>query len=428
MSMLDHLRHNPDHKATAATTSGEGNVLTMKAVEWVSTAKVHINDHRVRVGLTDPREAIVRIIATTICGSDLHLYHKAIPGMKSGDIIGHEGIGIVDEVGAKCTKFQKGDRVTISAIIACGECEYCRKQQFSCCDNTNPSKDMNQMYGHRTAGLFGYSHLTGGYSGTQAEYVRVPYADQCLLALPENISDENALLLSDVACTSWHANELGEVHEGDVVCIWGAGPIGLATSYWAKFRGASRVLVVDNVPERLELAKVRTGAEIIDYNDGDVSEQLKKLVPGGVDVAIECVGSRYTKTLSHKIQMAIGLETDSVDVLIECIKSVKKGGCVSIIGDYVGLANQFPIGAMVEKSLTVRGGQLFAQKYWPYLIDLFSSGKADLSWVFTNRMDLEQADDAYVMFDKKKEGCVKVALYTAFGRSLTQDAVAPQGL
>jgi len=335
--------------------------------------------------------------------------------MQDGDIIGHEGVGVVEEVGAKVTKVQPGDKVVISAVIACGTCDYCKKRMFSCCDNTNPSKDMEEMYGDRIAALFGYSRLTGGYDGTQAEYVRVPYADTNLMHVSQDTFSklqEKLLLLADVACTGWHACELGEVGNGDVVGIWGCGPVGLMAASWAKNRGASRIIAIDDVPSRLKLAQ-DIGAETINFKEvKNTVGKIRELVPKGLDVGIDAVGFRYaSKSVMHKVEKMLYAETDSVDVVVEVVKSVKKGGRISLIGDYIGVANHFPVGALMEKSLTLRGGQLHPQKYWPILLPKLLNGEAFVDF-FTHRMPLTDAPRAYKVFDAKEDGVLKIVLTT----------------
>jgi len=385
----------------------------MRAVEFHGTKDIRVNSKRPKPLLTEPTDVILRMVCTTICGSDLHLYHNAIHGMEKGDILGHEGVGIVESVGTSITKFKPGDRVVVSAVIACGECEYCKMKMFSCCDRTNPSKEMEEMYGHRTAGLFGYSHLTGGYDGTQADYLRVPLAEVNLLKIPPELDEFRALLLSDVACTGWHACELGEVRHESVVAIWGCGPVGLMTQIWAKHRGASRVIAIDNISKRLEKARM-IGSEVIDFNEHpDVVARMRELVPGGPGICIDTVGYRYNKSFSDTIQKVVGAETDSVDVLTECAKCVKKGGNIAVIGDYIGTANAFPIGAIMEKSVTMRGGQLFCQKYWHTLLEkmLRNEVKPNPAFIFTHEMDLDNAPVAYDVFDKKEDGVIKILLW-----------------
>ncbi|KAL1916380.1 uncharacterized protein VTP21DRAFT_5571 [Calcarisporiella thermophila] len=402
----DDMTSNPDMNKSGGT---------MRAVVWHGNTSVGV-DECGKPTLTEPTDVIVRMTATTICGSDLHLYHNTVQGMKSGDVLGHEAIGIVHQVGSQVKNFKEGERVAISAVIACGKCEYCQRGLFSCCDTTNPSRDMEQMYGHRTAGLFGYSHLTGGYEGTQAEYIRVPFADVNLLQLPSEseLSDEDALLLCDVACTGWHANERGHVTEGRTVAVWGCGPVGLMAQIWAKYRGASRIIAIDNDKERLQLACEYIGVETIDATEHtDVVKRMQEICPGGVDCAIDCVGFRFPKTMMHKVSRALMLETDAPEVVSECIKCVKKGGSVSLIGDYVGTCNQFPIGALMEKSVCIHGGQVLVQKYWKDILDILKNQKVKPDpgkILFTHRVPFKEAPKAYSLFDKHEDGCVKVML------------------
>jgi len=398
----------PQHPATSATE-------VMRAVEWHNKREIRVNPQRPMPKITHPTDVIVHITATTICGSDLHLYHNEIPGMVKGDIMGHEAVGVVNEVGEHVTHIKPGDRVVISAVISCGTCDYCRKGHFSCCDTTNPSSEMEEMYGHRTAALFGYSHLTGGYEGLQAEYARVPFGDVNCLKIPNELSEENAILLSDVACTGWHAAiECGQVKEGHVVGIWGAGPIGLMAAIWSLYAGAKRVIVIDNVHSRLTMAKDRIGCEIINFDEHkDVVCRMNELVPGGIDVAIDAVGFRYSKTLRHQVQRMMFIETDAIDVINECVKCVKKAGVFAIVGDYVGVANGFPIGAIMEKAITIRTGQLFCQKYWHKILNLLVNQKVHPDpgqLLITHHMKLDDAPGAYKMFDEKKDGIIKVLM------------------
>jgi len=399
----------PQHPAVSATE-------TMLAVEWQGKRDIVVNKKRPKPKITQPTDAIIELSATTICGSDLHLYHDEIPGIKRGDILGHEGVGIVREVGEKVGNLKPGDRVAISAVIACGSCDYCKQGLYSCCDTTNPSREMEEMYGHRIAALFGYSHLTGGYEGTQAEFIRVPFCDLNCLKLPENLPEEKAILLSDVACTGWHAAiACGEVKQGQIVGIWGAGPIGLMAAIWSFYAGARRVVVIDNVPSRLAIAKDRIGCEVVNFDQyKDVVAHMRKLVPGGVDVAIDAVGFRYSKSLKHQMQRLTLLETDAVDVLNECVKCVKKAGHLAIVGDYFGVANGFPIGAIMEKALTIRTGQLMCQSYWHQILDIFIKNGINPppeQVLVTHHMELADASLAYKLFDEKADSTLKILLW-----------------
>jgi len=369
--------------------------------------------------ITDPADAIIRITATTICGSDLHLYHNELPGaMEKGDILGHEPMGIVEQVGPDVTKFKPGDRVVISFCISCGVCEYCKRQQFTLCDNTNPSKEMEKMYGHRISGAFGYSHLTGGYDGGQAEFLRVPLADNNMLKITGNLPDEKYLFLSDIACTGWWANEMAEVKQGSTVVIWGCGPVGLMAQMWAKFRGASRIIAIDGVDFRLKTARDKLGSEIVDFRECDVISTIQKMIPGGPDACIDAVGFRFPKTLLHKVERAVKLETDAPQILQEAITICKKGGIVSIVGDYFAYANHFPIGAFMEKGLTMRGGQTPVQRFWKELLGYIESGKVDPTFVISHTTDLTKAEEAYRIFDDR-EDALKIILKPASASTAT---------
>jgi len=381
----------------------------MKALIWAGKKDIKYVD-KPRPMINDPRDILLKITATTICGSDLHLYSGSMLAMHDGDILGHEFMGIVEEVGSEVTKVHKGDRVVVAFDIACGTCDYCKREEYTGCDTTNPSKLMEAMYGHRTAALYGYSHLTGGVPGGQAEWVRVPFADVNCLIVPKHLPDEKVLYLSDVIPTAYHAAEMGEVKEGDTVAIWGLGPIGLMTALWCQIRKAKRVIGIDWVPERLRLAQTHLKMETINLKEEDVCKALERMVPGGVDVAIEAAGFEYAKTLKHKIEIAVGLETDTADILTECITSVRKFGHVSIIGVYSGFTNHFPIGAMMEKGLTVRGGQSPTQKYWEMCLKKIESAELDPTFIITHKLPLSEGPEAYRKFYEKEQGMIKVLL------------------
>jgi threonine dehydrogenase-like Zn-dependent dehydrogenase len=385
-------------------------VRKMKAIQWQGASDVRVCDVP-RPMITEPKDAIVRITATTICGSDLHLYHGEPTGsMHKGDILGHECMGIVDAVGDQVKDIKVGDRVVVSAVIAEGNCEYCQRQQFSLCECTNPSKEMEEMYGHRLSGVLGYSHFTGGYPGGQAEFVRVPFADVNLLKVPPDMPDEKVLFLSDIVCTGWHANELGGVSEGQTVAVWGCGPVGLMALSWAKFRGAAKIIAIDPLDYRLEVARRVLGAHVINPTKEKTLEVLKLMAPGGPDVCIEAAGFRYSKGYLHTVQRALGLESDTPEILTEAILACKKGGNLSIIGDYFALTNNFPIGALMEKNITTRGGQVFIQKYWKKLLGYIREGKFDPTFVITHRFSMDELARAYDMFDKKEDKVIKVII------------------
>jgi len=386
----------------------------MKACEWHGTEKVKLVDRGIPVCLV-PTDAVVRITSTTICGSDLHMYTNTVKGMKKGDILGHEGVGVVQQVGTGVSKFKQGDRVIIPFDISCGACFYCQNGLYTCCDNTNPSTEMQKSYGHRICGAFGYTHLTGGYPGLQAEYARVPLAEFNLLKIPEGVPDEKVLLLTDVACTAWHANECGFVSPGHVVAIWGAGPVGIMAAAWARFRGAARVIIIDKVPYRLEFARTRLGVETIDFSQQDVIKTIQRLVPGGPDVCIEAAGFRFPTHTTQKLQLQVGLQTDSSDIITEMVHVLRKGGTLSLIGDYFETANQFPIGPIMEKAILMRGGQCPVQRYWQLLLSYVVEGHFDPSFLFTHVKPLEDIEEMYHCFDKRLDNVVKLVLKTQFG-------------
>jgi len=297
--------------------------------------------------------------------------------------------------------------------ICCGKCEYCLREEYTACDTTNPSKLMEEMYGHRSAGLYGYSHLTGGIPGGQAEYVRVPFADMNCLIVPDNLPDEQALYLSDVIPTAYHGTELAGVGNGSTVAIWGLGPIGLMAARWAQLRKAGRIIGIDCIPERLNVARNHLGIEVINFKEQDTCKTLEALVPGGLDVTIEAAGFEYPTTLRHKAEMAVGLETDTADILTEMITSTRKFGVVSIIGVYSGTCNHFPIGAMMEKGLTMRGGQSPTQKYWKMCLEKIRSGELDPTFIITHKATLAAGPQLYDKFFNRKDGVIKVFLRPA---------------
>jgi threonine dehydrogenase-like Zn-dependent dehydrogenase len=382
---------------------------THKALEWHGRKDVRIVE-RPRPVITEPGDVIVRTTATTICGSDLHLYQHEFSGLAVGDVLGHEGVGIVADVGSDVNSVKVGDRVVISAVIACGKCEYCQRTDFSYCNVTNPSKMMEETYGARISGIFGYSHLLGGYDGMQAEYIRVPYADNNVLKLSPKIADDKALLLSDIACTAWMANEYGKVEKGSTVAIWGMGPVGLLAAMWAKWRGASRIIAIDPIPYRLDIAKKFVGAEVINGSEGNVKETILKMIPGGPTSCLDCAGFRFPKSLSHKFQRMMRLETDAPDVLEEAIYVCKKGGNLAVIGDYYMTANKFPIGPLMEKGIVMHGSQVHVQKYWHKILEIFEKGEVDPTFVYTHRLPFSKVVEGYRMFDKKEDGVEKILL------------------
>lgn len=402
---------------------------TMKALQWTGKKTMKIKEMP-RPIVTDPTDVILRVTNSAICGSDLHLYLRSMPGMKSGDVLGHEFMGIIEEVGDQVKNFRRGERVLVAFDIACGNCWFCRHDYQSSCDHTNPSKVMEVMYGQTTSGVFGYSHLTGGYQGGQAEFVRVPLADSNCLKVPEGMNDLDVLFLTDILPTAWHANEMGEVHEGDVVAIWGAGPVGILAAHCAMYRKARRVILIDEIDYRLKHAqKVVPGVEIINYKEKATTTALKELTsnePGRApDVCIEAAGFHYSKSWLHTIETTLQLETDSGDILNEMIVACRKGGRISIVGVYAGYVNHFNIGAFMEKQLTMRGGQTPVQRYWPTLLPLVQSGTLKPSIVITHVLPLEDGAKGYELFNDKKDGCIKVVLQPGATEAVTMPPAAP---
>lgn len=380
---------------------------TMKALIWHGKKDVRVVD-KPRPVITDQRDILLRITSTTVCGSDLHLYSGNMADMHDGDILGHEFMGIVEDVGSEVKNIKKGMRVVVAFDIACGSCDYCARQEYTACDTTNPSKLMEEMYGHRSAALYGYSHLTGGVAGGQAEWVRVPFADINCLQVPDELSDEKVLYLSDVVPTAYHAAELGQVKLGDTVAIWGLGPIGLAAARWCQIRGASKIVGIDCIPERLQLAKTHLGIDVINYKEADVCKTLMKMIPGGVDCSIEAAGFEYAKTMLHKVERAVGLETDTADILAECIQCTRKFGRVSIIGVYTGYCNHFPIGALMEKGLIMSGSQSPTQKYWKMCLEKIQKGEFDPTFLISHKLKLADLPEVYKKFYNREEGMIKV--------------------
>ncbi|KAJ6551757.1 GroES-like protein [Mycena capillaripes] len=388
---------------------------TMKALAWYGTRDVRLIDAPIP-DITNPEDVILKVTGTTICGSDLHLYHGEIIQMKKGDILGHEFMGVVDRMGPEVKNLKIGQRVVASFHIACGDCSYCKQKLSSMCENTNTSGLQTAMYGHSDGGFFGYSHFTGGFAGGQAEYVRVPKGNVNLLPIPDSVPDEKALYLSDIVPTSYHAVVDVGVKKGDVVGIWGLGPIGQCAVRFAFLKGASRVIVVDSVPERLQFALEKSGAETINFREHtDVVKRIQELVPGGLDVAINCGTFHEPKTLLHKAEKRLMLETDDSEIVNEMITATKKMGSCGLIADYVGYTNHFNIGALMEKGIRLIGhGQSPVHKYWPELLQLIEEGKFDPTFVVTHRVSIDEFPALYMSFDKRVGGVEKVFVETKF--------------
>ena len=392
----------------------------MKALVWCAPYKVQVEDVP-EPKILNRRDAIVRITSTCICGSDLHLVDGFIPFMKPGDIIGHEPMGIVEELGPDCdqSRIHVGDRVVVPFPISCGNCFFCRRGLTSCCDNTNPNAYMaEEMFGFSTAGIFGYSHLTGGYAGGQAEYLRVPLADFNLQKMPADFDDHQLVFLSDIFPTGYMAAEAANIQPDDTVAVWGCGPVGQFTIRSALLLGAHQVVAIDDehkVPERMQMAR-DGGAITIDMHDEYVYDRLLDLTGGiGPDVCIDAVGMEahgYTalESIYDKIKTNLFQETERPHVLRQAIQCCRKGGTLSIPGVYGGFADKIPMGALMNKALTIKTGQTHVHRYIPELLDHIRAGRIDPSFVVTHRLPLSEAPHAYKIFREKQDGCIKVVL------------------
>jgi len=386
----------------------------MKAVCWYGKNDVRV-DTVPDPKLLNPRDAIVRVTHTAICGSDLHLYDGYIPTMKKGDILGHEFMGEVMEVGQE-NGLKKGDRVVIPFAIGCGGCYFCRHDQWSLCDNSNPNAWMaEKLYGFSGAGLFGYSHMLGGYAGGQAQYVRVPFADVGALPVPEDVSDEKALFLSDILPTGYMAAENCNIQSGDIVAVWGCGPVGLLAIKSAYLLGADRVIAIDRIEERLRMAERHCGAEVLNYESEDIVEKLKEMTGGrGPDACIDAVGMEAhgagIEGVYDRAKQAVRLETDRPSALRQAIQACRKGGTVSIPGVYGGFIDKVNFGAAFAKGLTMKMGQTHVQKYMRPLLERIQRDEIDPTFIITHRMRLEDAPYAYDLFKNKEDQCIKVVL------------------
>jgi threonine dehydrogenase-like Zn-dependent dehydrogenase len=392
----------------------------MKALTWHGTKDVRmetVDDPEI----VNPRDAIIRVTSTAICGSDLHLYDGVIPGMKPGDVLGHEFMGEVVDVGPKST-LKKGQRVVVPFTISCGGCFHCKIEQFSACENSNPAEkqDMSAaLYGHPMSGLFGYSHLTGGYSGGQAEYVRVPFSDVGPIVVPEHLDDERVLFLSDILPTGWMAAENADIQPDDTVAVWGCGPVGLFAIQSAIVMGAAKVIAIDHYPHRLELAK-QLGAETVNFRESDVREALMEMSGGiGVDAVIDAVGMEAhgfaIDNMLDIVKQTVGMGADRASALKQALLAVRFGGKVSIPGVYGGMTDKFPLGALMEKGLQIRSGQTHVQKYTRKLLEKIEDGTLDTTFLISHRLPLDQAPEGYKNFKEKQNTWTKVVLKPGMG-------------
>jgi threonine dehydrogenase-like Zn-dependent dehydrogenase len=388
----------------------------MKANCWYSKHDLRVEE------VSDPkilnrRDAIVKITSTAICGSDLHLYNGYIPTMEKGDILGHEFMGEVVEVGSEVKNLSTGDRVVASFPISCGNCFFCQKQMFSLCDNSNPNASIAQkLFGHSPAGIYGYSHMLGGFAGGQAEYARVPFADVGTIKIPEGLPDEKVLFLSDIFPTGYMAAENCDIQHGDTVAVWGCGPVGQFAIASANLLGAERVIGIDRFPERLQMASEKAGAaETINYEEIDVYERLMDITGGmGPDACIDAVGLEAHMPgmigAYDRVKQAMMLEADRPHALRQAIMACRKGGTVSVPGVYGGFDDKIPLGSFVNKALTLKTGQTHVQRYMKPLLERIERDEIDPSFVITHRMSLNDAPRGYDIFTNKQDDCIKIVL------------------
>ena len=388
----------------------------MRALRWHGKHDIRCDNHLPDPSIEDPRDAIIKVSSCAICGSDLHLYDGFMPGMKHGDIVGHEFMGEVMEVGSGNKKLKVGDRVVVPFTIVCGDCDQCRRGNFSVCERSNRNKDVaDKVFGHTTAGLYGYSHLTGGYAGGQAEYVRVPYADVGPVVIPDGLTDEQVLFLGDILPTGWQAAAQCDIQPTDTVAVWGAGPVGQFAVRSALMMGAEQVICIDNVPERLSMARAG-GAITINFDEESVLERLKELTRGkGPEKCIDSVGmeahaTRSIDSMYDRAKQALMMESDRPHVLREMIYVCRPGGILSIPGVYGGLIDKIPFGAAMNKALTFRMGQTHVNRWTDDLLRRIQEGEIDPSFVITHTASLEQGPEMYKTFRDKHDGCIKVVL------------------
>ena len=388
----------------------------MKATCWMGTRNLEVRE------VPDPkilnsRDAIIRVTSSAICGSDLHLYDHYVPTMEKGDILGHEFMGIVEEVGPGVGNLSVGDRVVVPFPIACGACNNCANEMYSLCENSNPNAGIaEKLFGYSPAGIFGYSHMLGGFAGGQAEYVRVPFADVGPLKIESDLTDEQVLFLTDIFPTGYMGAEMCDIKPGDIVAIWGAGPVGLFAAASARLLGADRVIVIDRFDYRLDLAAKHAGAETLNYEQVDVPEALKEMTGGrGPDACIEAVGMEahhpnVAINAYDKVKQLARLETERPHALRQAITCCRNGGTVSIIGVFGGMMDKFPIGSMMNRSLTIRQGQAHVHRYLRPLLKHIEDGDIDPTFVITHRISLDEVPDYYSIFKHKQDECVKVVI------------------
>lgn len=384
----------------------------MRALVWQGINQLEV-DRVADPCLLNPKDIIVKVGLSSVCGSDLHLIGGYVPAMKPGDVLGHEFLGEIVETGDDVTHLRIGDRVVVASILACGHCEHCRRQAFSCCDNSNPKPEMTEAaYGYGCAGILGYSHAFGGYSGSHAEYIRVPFGETNAFKIPEGVRDEQAVFVSDAVPTGYMGADFAGIEPGDVVAVWGCGGVGLMAMCSAYLMGAERVIAIDRVPERLQMAALHCRAEVINYEEVDVHDALKEMTGGrGPDRCIECVGMEAHGTGPQywydKAKQRAMMETGRPVALRQAIRACRKGGTVSVMGVFGGFIDKFPMGAIVNKALTLRSGQQQGQRYIPDLFRHIQEERLDPSFLMTHRLPLERGAHGYGLFKEKRDQCVR---------------------
>jgi threonine dehydrogenase-like Zn-dependent dehydrogenase len=390
----------------------------VKAATWTGVNQVSVEDVPEPQILND-HDVILKVRKTTTCGSDLHLIGGYIPFMRAGDVLGHEFMGEVVEVGRGVRQRKVGDRVVVNSFIACGSCWYCRQELFSLCDNGNPNPGITEgLWGQSPGGCFGYSHAMGGWAGSHAEYVRVPYADVGTFVIPDEVSDVRALFASDAVSTGWMGADLGGTQRGDVVAVWGAGGVGQMAARAAMLLGADKVVVVDRIPERLAQVRQHVGAEVIDYSSTDVVAELREQTGGrGPDVCIEAVGMEAHSPGSHgfydQVKQQLRLQTDRPSAVREAVLACRKGGSVFVLGVFAAMVDKFPLGAVMNKGLTLRGAQVHGQRYTPRILEHMARGELTTEHLATHVMPLDQAPEGYRKFKEKDDGCVRAVFEPA---------------
>jgi threonine dehydrogenase-like Zn-dependent dehydrogenase len=384
----------------------------VKALCWEGVNKLSV-EQVPDPGIENEQDAIVKVLASTTCGSDLHLVGGYVPAMRAGDVIGHEFMGEIVETGPGVRRHQPGDRVVVCSFIGCGRCWYCTHDEWSLCDNSNTNSGLAQTgWGYETGAVFGYSHMMGGFAGSHAEYIRVPFADYGAFPVPGEVDNASAVFASDAGPTGWMGADLGGVGPGSVVAVWGAGGVGQMAARASVLLGAEKVIVIDRIPERLAMAGQYTGAETIDYSCTDVGAELRERTGGrGPDVCIEAVGmeahSPGPQFVYDQVKQQLRMQSDRPTAVRDAIMACRKGGSVFVLGVFGGLVDKFPLGALMNKGLTLRGAQMHGQRYIPMLLDRIARGDLDTRHLVSHEMSLDDAPRGYEMFKNKEDGCVR---------------------